>query len=115
MLDVYFATRYLQLRDNVPDEDEDRSTRGVLGRLYSAGSLGEEEYEAMKEGYARLRELDHQLRLIVGRSTRLPSPDHPALRDLARRLAYASADDLSNALASHMRNIRAAYDRITKG
>ena len=61
------------------------------------------------------RELDHQLRLIVGRSTRLPSPDHPALRDLARRLAYASADDLSNALARHMRNIRAAYDRITKG
>ncbi|HEX8843104.1 MAG TPA: hypothetical protein VF791_00460 [Pyrinomonadaceae bacterium] len=113
MLDVYFATRYLQLRDNVPDMEDDRSTRNVLERLRAAASLGEEEYEMMKEGYALLRPLDHYLRLIVGRSTRLPAADHPALRDLARLLNYASADDLTGSLAAHMKNIRAAYDRIT--
>jgi glutamate-ammonia-ligase adenylyltransferase len=114
MLDVYFATRYLQLRDNVPDTMEDRSTRAVLERLREAGSLGEDDYRAMKDGYQLLRSLDHHLRLIVGRSTRLPNADHPALRDLARKLDYPSAKELTESLATHMQNIRAAYERITK-
>ncbi|HUQ33832.1 MAG TPA: hypothetical protein VM095_17050 [Pyrinomonadaceae bacterium] len=113
MLDVYFATRYLQLRDYVPDEGEDRSTRGVLERLRAAGSLAAEDYAAMKKGYELLRCLDHYMRLIVGRSTKLPTIDHPALRDTARQLNYATADELSRALSSHMQRIRAAYDRIT--
>ena len=115
MLDVYFATRYLQLRDDVPDVENDRSTRAVLERLRVAGSLKDEDYRTMKEGYALLRALDHQLRLIVGRSTRLPSRDHAALRDIARKLDYASANDLTESLAEHMKKIRAAYERITKG
>src|SRR5205085_3896492 len=115
MLDVYFAMRYLQLRDGVPDMDDDRSTRAVLRRLRGAGALDDEDYRAMKEGYALLRALDHQLRLMVGRSTRLPSRDHAALRDISRKLDYASANDLTEALAGHMKKIRAAYDRITKG
>ena len=115
MLDVYFATRYLQLRDNVPDAGHDRSTRAVLERLREAGSINDEDERTMKEGYALLRALDHQLRLIVGRSTQLPSADHPALRDIARMLGYAAANDLTESLAEHMQKIRAAYDRITKG
>ena len=115
MLDVYFATRYLQLRDDVPDPEEDRSTRKVLERLRRAGSLNEEDYVAMRDGYALLRSLDHSLRLIVGRSTRLPAADHPALRDLARVLGYASAEDLTESLTAHMKDIRAAYERIVKG
>jgi [glutamine synthetase] adenylyltransferase / [glutamine synthetase]-adenylyl-L-tyrosine phosphorylase len=115
MLDVYFATRYLQLRDSVPDEGWDRSTRGVLERLREAGSLDEEDYVAMKEGYELLRSLDHYLRLIAGRSTRLPAADHPALRDAARQLDYATARELTGALSAHMKKIRAAFERITKG
>ncbi|MBC7911993.1 MAG: hypothetical protein H7Y30_15905, partial [Pyrinomonadaceae bacterium] len=68
MLDVYFATRYLQLRDNVPDASGDRSTVKTLERLHQGKSLSDEDYAAMNEGYAVLRELDHNLRLIVGRS-----------------------------------------------
>ena len=113
MLDVYFATRYLQLRDNVPDEGRDRSTRAVLERLHNARSLGGEDYRAMKDGYTLLRALDHALRFMMGRSTRLPATDHPALKDLARRLNYDSPDDLTASLASHMKGIRAAYERIT--
>jgi glutamate-ammonia-ligase adenylyltransferase len=113
MLDVYFATRYLQLRDNLPDELEDRSTRATLERLCAAGSLNEEDYAAMQDGYDFLRTLDHHLRLIIGRSTRLPALDHPALRDIARSMSYASADHLAESLAAHMANIRAAYERIT--
>lgn len=114
MLDVYFATRFLQLRDNVQDKLEDRSTRAVLERLHDSGSLDEDDYQKMKAGYALLRALDHRLRLIVGRSTRLPPADHPTLRDIANKLDYASADALANSLSTHMRNIRDAYNRITK-
>jgi [glutamine synthetase] adenylyltransferase / [glutamine synthetase]-adenylyl-L-tyrosine phosphorylase len=113
MLDVYFATRYLQLRDNLPDELEDRSTRATLERLRAAGSLNEDDYAAMRDGYDFLRRLDHYLRLIIGRSTRLPALDHPALRDIARSTSHASADQLAQTLAAHMASIRTAYERIT--
>ncbi len=113
MLDVYFAMRYLQLRDRVTDAVADRSTQGVLEKLRAAGSLAAEDYAAMSEGYALLRALDHHLRLIVGRSTRLPTGDHPALRDIARRLDFATAAELTGALSARMGEIRAAYDRIT--
>ena len=113
MLDVYFATRYLQLRDNVPDTGADRSTRATLERLYAAGSLTEQDFVLMSESYAQLRSLDHALRLIVGRSTRLPAPDHPSTHDIARRTGYSSPAELMQTLSSHMANIRAAYKRLT--
>ncbi|HEV7842794.1 MAG TPA: hypothetical protein VGO69_03815, partial [Pyrinomonadaceae bacterium] len=115
MLDVYFATRYLQLRDNVPDASDDRSTQATLSRLHEAGSLDEQDFTAMSTAYAFLRMLDHNLRLVVGRSTRLPSADNPALRDIAHKMAFASPTELTNALLTHMKNTRAAYNRITKG
>lgn len=114
MLDVYFATRYLQLRDDVQDEGDKRSTPATLERLCAAGSLNERDYASMNDGYAMLRSLDHYLRLIVGRSTRIQATDHPSLRDIAACLNYASASALITDLTAHMSNIRAAYDRITK-
>lgn len=114
MLDVYFATRYLQLRDGVQDEGRDRSTPAMLESLRAANSLSEPDYAAMSDGYALLRSLDHYLRLIVGRSARLPAADHPALRDIAASMNYASPNALITDLNMHMKNIRAAYDRITQ-
>ena len=115
MLDVYFAARFLQLRDRLPD-GEDRSTRATLLQLRGAGSISEEEFEALCEGYALLRRLDHQLRFIAGRSTRLPSAqDHPLLRELARGAGYGSPAALSDALAARMSAVRAAYERVTRG
>ncbi len=114
MLDVYFATRYLQLRDDVRDEGADRSTRTTLARLKDANSLDAEAYQSLAEGYALLRALDHHLRLIAGRSSRLPSaPDHPLLRDLARSAGHDSPAALASTLRARMSAIRAAYDRIT--
>jgi glutamate-ammonia-ligase adenylyltransferase len=113
MLDVYFAARYLQLRDDIRDEGEDRSTPSTLERLRAAGSLSAEDYAALSNGYSLLRAVDHHLRLIVGRSARLPAPDHLALRDIARNLGYVSATALTEALGERMASIRAAYERIT--
>ncbi|MDT7605427.1 MAG: [glutamine synthetase] adenylyltransferase / [glutamine synthetase]-adenylyl-L-tyrosine, partial [Acidobacteriota bacterium] len=115
MLDVYFAARYLQLRDDVRDEGADRSTFSTLARLRDAGSLDADAYHALQEGYSSLRALDHSLRLLVGRSSRLPAaPDHPLLHDLARALKFDSAAALLDALRARMTDIRSAYDRITE-
>ena len=116
MLDVYFAVRYVQLRDGLPDEEGDRSTRASLVRLRDAGSINVEDFDALCGGYTLLRGLDHELRLLAGRSTRLPTAqDHPVLRDLARRAEYSSADALTADLAARMKGVRAAFDRITVG
>jgi [glutamine synthetase] adenylyltransferase / [glutamine synthetase]-adenylyl-L-tyrosine phosphorylase len=114
MLDVYFAARYLQLRDDVPDEGADRSTPATLARLRAAGSLTDEEHRTLADGYACLRALDHNLRLIAGRSTRLPNAsDHPLLANLARATRHSSVAQLLAVVNQHRQAIRAAYERIT--
>ena len=113
MLDVYFATRYLQLRDDVSDEGADRSTAITLERLRATDSLNEEDFAVLSSGYTLLRSIDHHLRLILGRQARLPATDHPALRDIARQLGFESTVDLHEMLVEQMRSIREAYDRIT--
>ncbi len=114
MLDVYFAARYLQLRDDLSDEGKDRSTATTLERLRAADSLNEEDFAALSSGYTLLRSIDHHLRLILGRQARLPTTDHPALKDIARQLGFVSAVDLHEMLVEKMRSIREAYDRITR-
>jgi glutamate-ammonia-ligase adenylyltransferase len=114
MLDVYFAARYLQLRDSIADEGADRSTHATLARLRDTGSLDADTHRALSRGYATLRALDHSLRLIIGRSARLPAaPDHPLLADLARALRLDTPAALLELLRARMSQIRAAYDRIT--
>jgi glutamate-ammonia-ligase adenylyltransferase len=114
MLDVYFAVRYLQLRDKVQDDYQDRTTIETLRRLRVAGSLGEADFLALADGYALLRSVDHQLRLIVGRSARLPAPEHPAFRDIARRLGYDDAVELMKQLTVCRAGIRRAYESIMR-
>ena len=113
MLDVYFAARYLQLRDDVADEGEERSTRTTLERLEATGSLDTHDYEALSRGYDLLRSVDHHLRLIAGKVAALPSTDYPAFKEIANRLGFESAAGLSETLRERMRAIREAYDRIT--
>ncbi|MFN2598260.1 MAG: hypothetical protein ABR563_13860, partial [Pyrinomonadaceae bacterium] len=114
MLDVYFAARYLQLRDDVRDEGADRSTFSTLSRLRDAGSLSSSDFDALGEGYASLRSLDHALRLAAGRSARLPAAaDHPLVAELARALRFDSPPALLSQLRERMDGVRAAYERVT--
>ncbi|HWN08160.1 MAG TPA: hypothetical protein VNO50_02610 [Pyrinomonadaceae bacterium] len=113
MLDVYFAVRYLQLRDDVADEGEDRSTRASLERLEASGSLETSDYEALTLGYELLRRADHYQRLILGKVSTLPSADHPVFGEIAKRLGFNSAAEFTSALDLRRREIREAYKRIT--
>jgi len=112
MLDVYFATRYLQLRDRLPDDGNDRSTAQSLKSLRDTGSLDEATFADLSDGYSYLRSVDHQARLVVGRSPALPLPQQSAFADIARRLGCAGAENLSSELAKQMSSIHRAYERI---
>jgi glutamate-ammonia-ligase adenylyltransferase len=115
MLDVYFATRYLQLRDNVMDHVDDRTTLRMLTSLREAGSISQQDHETLSAGYNLLRAVDHQLRLIVGRSATLPAVEQPAFGDIAQRLEFPTAGELASALVDRMQEIRTAYERIMRG
>lgn len=154
MLDIYFAMRYLQLRDNVPDVGEwgsrgvEESRSGGVGESRSwvvgeSGSGGVEEnlrstvamldilerqyreassllyaptpllpLSALREGHAFLSALDHELRLTIGRTTRLPISNAAALTTIAERMNLASPADLLEHLTAHRLAIRQAFDDI---
>jgi [glutamine synthetase] adenylyltransferase / [glutamine synthetase]-adenylyl-L-tyrosine phosphorylase len=112
LLDVYFATRYLQLRDNIPDDDNDRSTRAMLKTLAERGSIDRSLYVDLQQGYDFLACLDHNLRLTIGRTTRVPSGDANTLSNIASRMDLDSAQTLLQNLTIHRLNIRAAFDAI---
>ena len=154
MLDIYFAMRYLQLRDGVPDDAETRdrrqetgdrshengrSTAAMLDRLIQLANRNTNNDDndpnllspvsglrtpvsplpspvscltALKDGHAFLSALDHQLRLTIGRTTRLPISNAAALTTIAERMNLASAADLLEHLTSHRLAIRNAFDTI---
>ena len=112
MLDVYFAVRFLQLRDDVPDTSPDRSTVFTLKKLYRNGSLTHADYESFADGYEFLTALDHQLRLTVGRSSKIPLANRKMLEIIARRMNLASINVLFERLTAHRLNIRRSFENI---
>lgn len=112
MLDVYFAMRFLQLKDDISDEGKDRSTLSMLEKLRENKSLSREDFENFYAGYEFLSELDHHLRLTVGRSTRLPIANQNALRVICQRMRIAAINELFEKLTFHRLNIRASSENI---
>jgi len=115
MLDVYFAMRYLQLLYNVPDDTADRSTTAMLDRLGSLTPLAsvKDEIVALRDGYRFLSSLDHNLRLTVGRTTRVPLGKQVVLESIAGRMKYGSAAELLQELTLCRINIREAFVALT--
>lgn len=114
MLDIYFAIRFLQLRDNVPDAQDDRSSEAMLGRLRESGSVTSGQFDAMRSGYLFLSPLDHAMRLTIGRSHVVPHADHPAMLHILERVGIASASELLEQLTLQRFAVREAFDEITK-
>jgi glutamine synthetase adenylyltransferase len=114
MLDVYFASRYLQLRDNVPDRPDDRSTVAMLAMLWEKGSLNEADHEVLNSGYAFLSELDHNIRLTTGRSRRVPAAAD-ILAMITAKMNIADPQTMLGELPIHRINIRRAYESILGG
>src|SRR5258706_11403446 len=112
LLDIYFTMRYLQLRDNIRDDADDRSTAFMLTRLKTGGSLKKKQYDHLVAGHEFLSALDHNLRLTVGRTTRVPLANHAALNTIAARMGLDSPANLLEQLTVHRLNIRSAFNTI---
>ena len=114
MLDIYFAIRYLQLRDNVPDTDGSRSSGAMLEKLRSNGSLSDVNFSALISGYDFLSSLDHSMRLIIGRSHVVPHSGNSQLRKVVARLGLNSVSEFHQQLSLHRIAIREAFNSITE-
>ncbi|MEO6589704.1 MAG: hypothetical protein ABIP06_10400, partial [Pyrinomonadaceae bacterium] len=114
MLDVYFAVRFLQLRDNLPDSGENRSTLFMLEKLFENGSISEEDFRNFSGGYKFLSDLDHILRLTVGRSTRLPLANRNSLETIVQRMKLGTIENLLETLTLHRLNLRASFENVLK-
>ncbi|MFN6964908.1 MAG: hypothetical protein ACK4S4_14235 [Pyrinomonadaceae bacterium] len=114
MLDIYFATRYLQLRDNIPDDDQTRATGPVLDKLLRHGSIDRSDHDALRRGYEFFSELDHHLRLLTGRTTRLQLANRPLLDAIAERMHLARRSDLIERLSLLRVEVRQAYENVVK-
>jgi glutamate-ammonia-ligase adenylyltransferase len=111
MNDVYFVTRYLQLRDRIYFPPE-RGTVALVAHLGESGALDRRSASALFIGYRFLRKLDHWMRLLLDR----PSPTLPAstvsLRDLIRALGLPSITAFEEEFANQTNAIREVYDRV---
>ena len=112
LLDVYFAVRYLQVLNVAAVPADARDTASKLAALESSGLLGPALAQPLRSGHAFLSELDHNIRLIIARSSRFPSGHAAALEQIADRMGLDSAADLAERLAIEMMEIHLAYEQV---
>lgn len=110
LLDVYFATRYLQLAFKVPNDSENRSTPATLELLSQV--VQSSQLTTLAEGYKFLATLDHNLRLTVGRTSRIPAANEHALEVIAKRMSLASTSEIFEELTLYRLAIRECFDQI---
>ncbi|MEZ5305776.1 MAG: hypothetical protein R2684_01390 [Pyrinomonadaceae bacterium] len=110
--DVYFAIRYLQLAKSVPDGEEGRSTSATLHRLRNSNHISLENFMAFKHGYEFLSELDHSLRLNIGRSKLVPQPGSSSLEVVMERMGMESEDAFFANLTAHRHAIHEAFENV---
>jgi glutamate-ammonia-ligase adenylyltransferase len=111
MTDVYFITRYLQLRDRISFPTE-QGTTALISHLNKVGALRHEDAESLFEGYAFLRRLDHWMRLLLDRPRGVFPSSQSAIEDISRAMAASSSQQLEGDYRFHTSRIRAAYDSI---
>ncbi len=111
MTDVYFITRYLQLRDRISYPTE-RGTTRLIAHLGEVGSLDLESSSVLVEGYSFLRKIDHWIRLLLERPGPVFPDSNTAMRDIARALDVDSIARLEAEYSNHTATIRAIYDAL---
>ena len=118
LLDVYFAVRYAQLRFGIRDEEDDRSTTAAITRiakdieLENVSDPNVTVWASMRDGYVFLSELDHAVRMVVGRSSRLPIAKPKLLEKIACMVGINDVEELLKSLQFHRITVREAFEKI---
>ena len=111
MTDVYFITRYIQLRDRISFPTE-RGTTALIKHLGETDALDSGSTAALYEGYWFLRRLDHWMRLLLDRPRPVLPASAVAMEDITRAMGLASVEELESAIARCTSAIREVYDRV---
>jgi glutamate-ammonia-ligase adenylyltransferase len=111
MLDVYFATRYLQLKHHIPDP-ESRGTLSLIAHLEEKNLLTANQARVLQQSYGFLRLLDHKIRLQLERpQTSLPTSSSQRL-EIAKHLGYEEETSFLKDYQEHLLAIRQIYLEI---
>jgi glutamate-ammonia-ligase adenylyltransferase len=82
MMDAYFISRFLQLKNRIPNP-EIPGTLALIRHLESQNALSSEYARLLYDGYKFLRHVDHGLRLMNERTTKTLPQSEALLRELA--------------------------------
>jgi len=111
MTEVYFITRFIQLRDRIYFPSE-RGTTALIRHLGEVGALDSDSTRILFEGYWFLRSLDHWMRLLAEKPRPVLPASTAAMRDISRALGLASVEELERGVAHHTTAIRGVYERV---
>jgi glutamate-ammonia-ligase adenylyltransferase len=118
LVDVEFATQWLQMRHGKDPRVRTTETQVALGALEACGYLDPATADTLREGWRFLRRIEQRLRVAHGTSTTLLEQGAPGLATLARRLGlhdarHVGADAvLLERYLAVTRDVRAAYFKV---
>lgn len=111
MLDVYFVTRYLQLKHNIADPPI-RGTLALITYLAKKNLLTLEQKQTLSQGYGFLRLLDHQLRLQLERPQTFLPHNASQRMEIAKQLGYQDEASFNKDYQQYLSSIREVYQEI---
>jgi glutamate-ammonia-ligase adenylyltransferase len=118
LVDVEFATQWLQMRHGRDERVRTTETGPAITALETCGYLDGASAETLREGWAFLRKLEQRLRVAHGASVSLLEEGAPGLLTVARSMGArdgprAPADAaLLELYSATTRDVRAAYLRL---
>ncbi len=118
IVDIEFATQWLQMRHGADPRVRTTETEVALAALDSCGYLDGTVADALREGWRFLRRLEQRLRIAHGTSVTLLEQGAPGLAVLSRRMGMhdslrASAETLLlERYLAVTRDVRGAYLRV---
>ena len=113
ILDIEFATQYLQLAyGGLYAGLRTRSTLDALRAAREAGLIDDDTYGTLDGGYRFLRKIENRLRIVHDRPIHEFPKDPEELDKLARRAGFASAMAMLGAYRDLSAAARAAFQRL---
>lgn len=118
IVDVEFATQWLQMRYGADPRVRTTDTETAIGALEACGYLDGSVAAVFREGYAMLRRLEQAMRVVHGTSASLIEEGAPGLAALARRMGFRDGSNTPSGTAAEAlleryravtRDVRTAY------
>lgn len=118
LLDIEFATQWLQMRFGADPAVRTPDTLDALEALARAGHLPRRDFEALRDGYRFLRRLEQRIHVQSGIGSSVIDTRQRGLSRLARRMGFQdgpsgrASDQLLARYASVTTEVRATYERV---